>query len=1048
MYEKMKKCLAILLSIAMLSSVFSGMTVPDYTEVIAAQTVESEQSVKNTATAVTVNNSIGSISLEQTKINETGLTLKIAEVNKILAESRADRVRITAKMYYQDTVTQSVIETISLNKDQTEYDIDMENFGKFKVFLEYLQGGNVVEKTETVTVGIAASAYNLAPISATFPAVLFSLSLWEGSDYNITRDADGNPIPTFAVFERADSWDWDNLPDNVYKLPTASASEFTGVKWGGQAWIDSRNKMAAYIKDLYEISPDATFNLYYTDNFVENMLWLLVANQIPESQYHTILLSDGSGTYAYFNNTFRTDDGTLYDDMRADWEALKHKTREEGKFDPAWAKYASSKNLGMTCLPKYAAVAAEDENVDWWVARTNGTFAIENKDLLTKVVSNCTVKGVSGMLASVQASGNDKAFQQLYHFDADMFDSAGETGKPVMLILGSTVGNEPDFKDYVGLIKKHYGYSYEYYYKGHPGTPTALYPSKQQDLEELGVTDVDSSIPAELILFFFPDIYMCGYDSTTFQSVESDQMACGMFNKSKSEILASKTYGEMLDFFARRIDRSNGAFSAYLSLCTETDHVYYLLEYNDTKDADIAIYDANDQVITYYKNIGSADEVQWSGDVMKNLGISEIASYDYTGKRIKPEITVTQGDKVLTKGVDYTLSYGNNVLPGQGTVIIKGKADYANFGSVTQYFTINKIDNPLKVSCDNVSYGTKIQPEVLNPSLGDLTYAYKGKGEETYSDVVPTEPGEYTLRVTSDYTACYKAATAEVDFMITRKDPVVTWPAAGAIRAGQSLADSALTGGEADVDGDFVWKDGTIKPSVEDSQRTEYSVVFTPADQAHYNVMQLELTITVQEDLLPTNTPEATATPDAQATATPDAQATTTPDAQATATPDAQATATPDAQATATPDVQATATPSVQNGQKITVNKMKYVVNITKKAASVTFTGCTNKKVKKVSVPNSITYQGTVYPVTQISAKAFKGNSYLTRVTIGSSVTTIGKAAFYNCKNLKNITIKSKKIKIIGINAFKGIHKKAKFKLPDSKKKKYENKITKSGFKL
>ncbi len=1007
MYVRMKKCLVILLSVAMLCSLFPWMTVSAETGVVAVdQTAGSGQSAKRTAAAATVNSSIGDINLKQTKINETDLTLTIAGVNEILAASRADQVRITAEMYYQNTVTQNVTETVSLSKDQTEYTVDLVNFGKYTVSVEYLQGENVVEKSEDVTVGIAASAYNFAPISATFPAVLFSLSLWEGSDYNITKDEDGNPIPTFAIFERADSWDWNNLPANVYKLPTASSSEFTGVQWGGQSWVDSRNKMSAYIKDLYEISPDATFNLYYTDNYVENMLWLLVANQIPESQYHVILLSDGSGTYAYFNNTFRTDDGTLYDAMRADWVALKQKTREEGKFNPAWAKYANGAHLSMTCLPKYAAVAAEDENVDWWVARTNGTFAIENEELLAKVINNCTVKGVSGMLANVQASGNDKSFQQLYHFDGDMFDSANETGKPVMLILGSIVSNEPDFKDYVRLIKKHYGDSYEYYYKGHPGTPTVLHPSKQEALKELGVTDVDSSIPAEMILFFFPDIYMCGYDSTTFQSVESDQMACGMFNSSKSEILANKTYGEMLDFFTRRIDRTNNEFSPYLSLCTETDHVYYLLEYNDTKDADIAIYDANDQVITYYKNTGNADEVQWSDDVMKNLTISDIASYDYTGKRIKPEIIVQQGDKILQKGVDYTVSYGNNVLPGQGSVVVKGKEEYADFGSVTRYFSINKIDNPLKVSCADVSYGTEIQPEVFNPSLGDLSYAYKRKGEETYTDVVPTEPGEYTLRVTSDYTACYRGAAAEVEFMITKKDPVVVWPEAGAIRAGQSLSDSKLTGGEADVEGTFAWTDAAIKPS--GTQGTKYSLVFTPADQAHYNTLQTELAVAVyagSETPLPS--PAANNTP------------------------------------------QKTAAPVVQNGQKITVNKQKYVVKVTASGKkSLKFAGCTNKKAKTVSIPAKVTYQGTVYPVTEISANAFAGNKSLTKVTIGSSLTKIGKKAFYNCKKLKKVIIKSKKLKTFGSKAFQGIYKKAKFNLPASQKKAYKKKIIKSGFEL
>lgn len=1001
MYTKVKKQLCMLMAVVMLFSVFpwSGAIVAAE-ESVSEQTTENKtQSGKTDTVAVTIENPLGNITLEQTQVNETNLTVTVANVNEILSASHADHIKITAKMYYKDTVTQNVAKTIPLVMGQSDYLMDFQNFGKYTVCVEFLKGSDSVTASENVTVGIVASAYNFAPISATFPAVLFSLSLWDGTDFNITKDSDGNSIPTFAVFERADSWDWSRMPENVYKLPTASDSDFSGVRWGGKVWLETRYKMASYIKDLYEISPHAVFNLYYTDNYVENMLLFLVANQIPESQYHVVLLSDGSGTYAYFNNTFKNDDGTLYNNMRADWETLKEKTREEGVFNPAWAKYANSSNLSVTCLPKYAAVAAEDENVDWWVARTNGTFSIENDELLTKVKDNCTVKGVSGMLSSVQATGHDKDFQMLYHFDTDMFGTAGETGKPVMLILGSIVSAEPDFKDYAKMVMQHYGSSYEYYYKGHPGTPTALHPSKQNELDELGITDVDSSIPAELILFFFPDIYMCGYDSSTFQSVESEQMACGMFNQSKSTILDTKTYGSMLDFFARKIDKTSEEFVAYTSLCTEPDHVYYLLEYNDTRNGEIAIYDADDRNFTYYKNVADAPDYDWSSEVMRNLTVSDIASHDYTGGRIRPEITVKHKNKTLQKGVDYTVSYGNNVLPGQGSVVIKGKGDYETYGSVTKFFIINKVANPLRVSCDNVPYGNEIKPEVFNPSLGELTYAYKLKDEAdtSYTDVAPVEPGEYTLRVTSDYTACYNAATAETDFIISKIVPTITvWPSAGPIILGQSLSDSKLTEGQADVEGTFQWRDTTIKPLESDSNKTMYTLVFIPADTVHYNEVETSLSITVNSGVMASNAP------------------------------------------------QYTTTPVIKNGQKITVNKKKYVVKIStdaKKTVSVKFAGCTNARAKSVSIPKSISYQGVAYPVTEISAKALAGNKALSKVTIGASVTKIEKKAFYNCKNLKQVIIKSKKITVFGSNAFKGIHKKAKFTLPASKKKTYKKKI-------
>lgn len=51
----------------------------------------------------------------------------------------------------------------------------------------------------------------------------------------------------------------------------------------------------------------------------------------------------------------------------------------------------------------------------------------------------------------------------------------------------------------------YYGDSFQYYYRGHSGTPTVLYPDKAEQLQKLEMTDVNSSISAELSLFFFPE---------------------------------------------------------------------------------------------------------------------------------------------------------------------------------------------------------------------------------------------------------------------------------------------------------------------------------------------------------------------------------------------------------------------------------------------------------------------------------------------------------------------------------------------------------------
>ena len=134
------------------------------------------------------------------------------------------------------------------------------------------------------------------------------------------------------------------------------------------------------------------------------------------------------------------------------------------------------------------------------------------------------------------------------------------------------------------------------------------------------------------------------------------------------------------------------------------------------------------------------------------------------------------------------------------------------------------------------------------------------------------------------------------------------------------------------------------------------------------------------------------------------------------------------------------------------------------------YTGPVNKKAKKVVIPPTITVNGVTYEVTSIAANAFKGNKKLTNVTIGNNIVSVGDKAFYKCTALKKITIPSgvskigkqafsgcKKLKTItiksatltsenvGSKAFKGIHSKAKFKVPKAKLKEYKKLLKKKG---
>ena len=72
-----------------------------------------------------------------------------------------------------------------------------------------------------------------------------------------------------------------------------------------------------------------------------------------------------------------------------------------------------------------------------------------------------------------------------------------------------------------------------------------------------------------------------------------------------------------------------------------------------------------------------------------------------------------------------------------------------------------------------------------------------------------------------------------------------------------------------------------------------------------------------------------------------------------------------------------------------------------------------------VVIPESVTYEGNVYPVTSIGYYAFFFCSDLTEVTIPNSVTAIGGAAFERCTSLTEVSIPNS-VTVIGGAAFWG----------------------------
>lgn len=125
-------------------------------------------------------------------------------------------------------------------------------------------------------------------------------------------------------------------------------------------------------------------------------------------------------------------------------------------------------------------------------------------------------------------------------------------------------------------------------------------------------------------------------------------------------------------------------------------------------------------------------------------------------------------------------------------------------------------------------------------------------------------------------------------------------------------------------------------------------------------------------------------------------------------------------------------------GMEFTDNTSGAVYKITRYTESdrtVEYVKPISKNATKVVIPAEITADSLTFKVTSIAGKAFYKNKKLKQVVIGKNVQTIGNRAFYGCKNLVMLTIKTQKLvkSRVGRDAFSKVNPKAIVKVPGKK---------------
>ena len=172
-----------------------------------------------------------------------------------------------------------------------------------------------------------------------------------------------------------------------------------------------------------------------------------------------------------------------------------------------------------------------------------------------------------------------------------------------------------------------------------------------------------------------------------------------------------------------------------------------------------------------YETKTGSEQIKISLKTIENAKVTlENTEYIYDGTEKQPEVVVKDEDTILTKGVDYTISYTNNINAGTAKVIIAGKGIYTGSKEIT--FEIEKAQIEAKISgytgiYDGTNHGISI--EVIKPEEG-ATIKYgteEGNCTQTISPTY-TDPGTYTIyyEITAEN---YETKTGNAQIQIKEK---------------------------------------------------------------------------------------------------------------------------------------------------------------------------------------------------------------------------------------------------------------------------------------
>lgn len=467
----------------------------------------------------------------------------------------------------------------------------------------------------------------------------------------------------------------------------------------------------------------------------------------------------------------------------------------------------------------------------------------------------------------------------------------------------------------------------------------------------------------------------------------------------------------------------------------------------------------------------------------EDIVLKQVSGFTYNGKEYKPSVTVQRyvkpgpgtgmdkGD--LTEGTDYTVSYKDNVNAGTATVTITGIGCYTD--SVERTFTIDKAaPKQSVVDADSHTYSCRVD----NADRVDLT-AYLPKDHGAIKTATATEDGvltyssapsvangvlSYTIKSGKAASGVINVTVSTANYTdITIRIPVKTKDI-GILKlkdgSAVTLQNATLTEGEKlsalkfndavfvdeegnEVIGTLVFRTPDVAPAV---GTAEVEWVFRPKDADSYAEARGTVSVTVKEKT--TSGGGSSGGTSSGGGGIGGGGAAVTDPKDDTKKDDAKKDDTKKDDAKKDDTKQTAATPEPAGTKLKDSSGVSYeVTSDSKKTPTVAYTAAPKKAKKTVTIPKTVTVDGTKYKVTSIEENAFAENKNVKQIVVSQNITTIGANAFADCPKLKVITIHSTKLtgKNVADDAFAGIADGTVIRVPKKMLARYQKLFAKKG---